>query len=462
MDACEIEGRWWIHGPGEPAQFGILSRDHDGGLSLTVKIPQSLSADAVALQFSDTRTEDSVPSVIVGRDANDKPVTLFGCRALRGWSSGMRRYNVHVLAAVQGLELESWSQQCIRAVNLDIDLLHKWLGAKILEATKAADGRPVYQTPPVEEILVDVSPGVQLRIVRFITYSSALDEYNFQPAHQFWLHFDTAQSIGQISDWWVPWVTRLLSLLVGNPVRCSKTELFIQDPYAADAEGFPNPGTVIRRGKDDAPNAKNVHTFEMLAPYPSIANDFEAVVRNWFRMASELEPVIDLFSTVAFHSHLHSDAEFLFLVQAVEVYHARVFGSKALSKEEHVRRVEAVVSGAPAEVRDWARQKLQGANYKYLDERLTEVFERHKDEADKLFANIAELPERIRYTRNHLTHYTGDTTSPKYLKPAEMVEVAWYLRIFIWICLLKEIGISGNAIERLIKRYGDADFVNLQ
>jgi hypothetical protein len=105
---------------------------------------------------------------------------------------------------------------------------------------------------------------------------------------------------------------------------------------------------------------------------------------------------------------------------------------------------------------------LQGANYKYLDERVAEIFECHNAEAARLFPNVAELPERIRYTRNHLTHYSGNTNSPKYLSPEEMVQVSWYLRVFIWACLLKAIGVSGKAIERLIRRQGDAHFLNLQ
>jgi hypothetical protein len=121
MEHCKIEGKWWIHGRDARPEFGIFSRDDDGRLSLVVKIPQSLSVDETALQFTNTHDDGSIPTVIVGRDADDKPVTLFGCYASRGSSTGMRTYNIHVLAAVHGIELESWSQECIHAVNLDID-----------------------------------------------------------------------------------------------------------------------------------------------------------------------------------------------------------------------------------------------------------------------------------------------------------------------------------------------------
>ena len=69
----------------------------------------------------------------------------------------------------------------------------------------------------------------------------------------------------------------------------------------------------------------------------------------------------------------HSTATFIrkqsfcSLVQALEVYHARMFGGRD----------------------------------KHLDERLKDIFERHNAEARKLFPRIGELPEKIRYTRNH-------------------------------------------------------------
>jgi hypothetical protein len=130
MEDLKVEGRWWIHGRDRRAEFGTLNREANGDLSLFVKIPQSLSVDETVEQFFDTQGKNSDPTVIVGRDADDKPVTLFGCRAFPGSSTGMRTYNIHVLAAVLGLELASWAQECVQAVQLDVDFLHEWLGEK--------------------------------------------------------------------------------------------------------------------------------------------------------------------------------------------------------------------------------------------------------------------------------------------------------------------------------------------
>jgi hypothetical protein len=249
-------------------------------------------------------------------------------------------------------------------------------------------------------------------------------------------------------------------LLIGTPVRCRETECYINDPYSESHSGFPVEGKLIRESTRER-ETHDLRTEAMLAPYPEISNSFADIIKTWHRVASDLEPVVDLFSTVTFHRSLHTEAQFLFLVQALEVYHARLFDSRAMPSEEHAARVEAVVATAPPAFQEWARRTLRAANYKYLDERLTDIFQKHASEAKRLFPDLPKLPEKIRYTRNYLTHYTGDPDSPRFLNTKEMVRVNWYLRIFIWICLLKEIGVSDKAVERLISRYGSTKFINL-
>jgi hypothetical protein len=185
------------------------------------------------------------------------------------------------------------------------------------------------------------------------------------------------------------------------------------------------------------------------------------IIKKWRAVFATLEPVVDLFSTVAFHGALQCEAQFLFLVQAIEVYHARSCESTAIPPKEHRARVKSVVEATPIELREWVESKLRSANFKYLDERFSEILCKHMTEVDRLFKNTAELPERIRYTRNYLTHYTGSPDSPNYISQTEMVEVNWGLRALLWACLLKEIGVSGNSIERLIRRSTDVQFVNL-
>jgi ApeA N-terminal domain 1 len=461
MKKIKIEGKWWVHGPDEHPHFGTLTYDEEGSLSLEVKIPQNLSVDA-AMQQSFNEGVARVPDVLLGEDSHNRPVTLFGCMALPATSAGLLTYRIDALAGVQGLEFQSWSQPRIRAVSLKVHVLHRWLGGGLIETVNRPGDRPAFRPLKETDLLLNACRGVRLRIARCIGSSSSQDEYRLRPIHRVWLHFGKPQSLAQVSDEWLHKVTRLFSLLIGDPVDYDEAECYFDDPWRKNFKGVPTEGKLLRRGKRRSPSDNGLHTLAMLAPFPQIEKQFKSIVQSWFRVAAELEPVVDLFSAVAFRHSLHSNAEFLALVQALEVYQARLFNSKALPTKEHNSRVKAVVSRAPKKFRTWTQQKLESANYKYLDERLREVFESHKPEVERLFPNLAELPEKIRYTRNYLTHYTGKIDSRRYLKPSEMVEVSWYLRIFLWICLLKQIGVSGKPIERLIRRYGDVKFINLQ
>jgi hypothetical protein len=460
MGDYEIDGRWWIHGASAPPESGRFTASSEKGLSLVVKVPQDISIDQALGQFMELRGNASVPKLIVGRDAHNHPVTLFGCYALPSISTGLRTYDVQVIAAVQGLEIQSWSQECIEAASIDADLLHQWLGGKTLETVTIPDQPPAWRPRSEEDLIFEICDGVRLRIVQWIAQSETQDEYRFRASPRIWFHFQKAERLSEVVDGWVPWIVRLLSLLVGDSLNYKEVKLYTEDPYSTEFGQPRSEGTLIRGGKRH-PNLADRNTFAMLAPYTDIRNEFQGILKEWFRVQSDLGPVVDLFSTVTFRTKLHVDAEFLFIVQALEVYHSRMFGSSAIPREEHAGRVDIVVNAAPAELRGWVRQKLAGANYKYLDERLAEIFHRHSSEAQRLLTNVGELPERIRYTRNHLTHYNGNEHSPKFLKDAEMVEVTWGLQILLWVCLLKEIGVSGKAVDKLLRRRGNVDFINL-
>ncbi|MBA3961783.1 MAG: hypothetical protein H0X40_07775 [Chthoniobacterales bacterium] len=459
MEDVSIEGKWWIFGAEAPPQFGALT--NSDGLRLSVKVPQDLSIGETMGEPVRFGQDTSVPEIIVGRNAHNRPVTLFGCFALPAISAGLKTYDIQAIAGVEGLEFETWGEKGIFAASLDIEMLHSWLGDKVLKQSTIEGGESVWSEISAKDLVVDVTPEIQMRIVRFVAISEEWSEYRFSGKPRVWLHFKFPQSLYDVSNRWIPFVVRFFSLLVGVGLRYNAVEVYKDDPYAPNFEGLPVEGTIIR-SRQARRTKKEIITPFMLASYPRIATQFTEIVQKWAEVDSKLGPVIDLFAIVALRDRrLHADAEFLFLVQALEVYHARMFDSKALPTEEHRRRVDAIVDAAPEALRNWTLRKLRFGNYKYLDERIAEVFQRHEDEARQLFDDVEQLPEKIRYTRNHLTHHSADIDSPKYLKAPAMAQVNFYLRVFLWVCLLKETGAPRDAINRLIGKHRDAKFVNL-
>jgi hypothetical protein len=456
-----VDAVWRIQEADHPSRFGTLGWNKVNRLELTVKIPAESSLKHEICSSDESAGTRNVPELIRGRDANNKPVMLFGCFAARELSAGLMIYKIHVLAAVQGLEFTSWSEESIHAASFKVDLLHRWLDSKIAHVLRMQDGSETWTASAESDLLFDLAPGIQLRIVRFVAPSWSLDEYKWTARPRVWLHFDQPQSLDALTSNWVPLITRFFSLLIGTSVEHDDLECYREDPYVKSSRQLPVEGKLFRTGrKHKPPQDLTIHS--MLASYPDIADSMPQIIKQWQSVASRLEAVIDLFSTVTFHQSLHSSAQFLFLVQAIEVYHSRSFESFSVRPEQHRSRVKAVLDAIPKELYGWVQSRLQGENFKRLDERISELFERHSNDVRRIFKNREELPERIRYTRNYLTHYNGDPNSPKYLSDAEMVEVNWGLRALLWMCLLKEVGISGNHIERLIRRHTvGVRFVNL-
>jgi len=201
----------------------------------------------------------------------------------------------------------------------------------------------------------------------------------------------------------------------------------------------------------------------MAASYSSVRDQLGTMLQRWHTVSERLDAVVGLFTSVVFHHALYSTAEFLFLVQALEVYHARSghFESYQLPPEEHKKKVEEVLKTVPAEHAEWVRLKIISANYKYLSERLLAVFQANESLAKGLFNNLEETSEKIAYTRNHYTHYTSGTGHEKFIDEDAMAQLNFSLEHFLWALLLKEIGAPESAGRKIIRTAEGASFTTL-
>jgi hypothetical protein len=352
-----------------------------------------------------------------------------------------------------------------------LEHFHRWLGAKCLEAIQAQDGKRTWSIPVHNDLVYPITTGVNLHITQSTRTSDSWDEHKFTPDCQLWLIFDNPRSLEEITGQWVPWITRFFSLLIGTSVKCQEITFSALDRFSSDNSmdaalaWFASIGTVLGRySTSRRVRISNPYSHNMMAPFSSVQNQLEDMLQRWHQVSERLEPVVDLFAAIVFHHSLYANAEFLFLIQALEVYHARSpqFESNQLPSDEHRRRVQAVVSAAPQELQEWLQRKIQSSNYKHLGERILEVFRAHETEAARLFDDIEGMAGRIAYTRNYLTHYNNDQNSPRFLDQNEVARVNFALEHFLWIILLREIGVQGAPIEQALRRPATATFTNLQ
>jgi hypothetical protein len=165
---------------------------------------------------------------------------------------------------------------------------------------------------------------------------------------------------------------------------------------------------------------------------------------------------------VVLHHDLYLEARFLFLVQALEIYHAisGKFESRELPKQQHKEWVSTAVEALPAELRDWAKGKLL-LNSRSLSQKLVDIFKAHQAEATQLFDDLESKASRIAYTRNYYTHYHDEVDSERLIPEAEMWRFCYALEAILWIALLAELQIGGSAVDRVLNRARNLRFIHL-
>lgn len=150
---------------------------------------------------------------------------------------------------------------------------------------------------------------------------------------------------------------RLLSLLTGERIFVEEFTLFYHDPFEPSRGEhfqhfellFGNPG--VSEAK------KNVHAAHMIANYEEIAVDFGSILKRWFACYDRLKPVLDLYFAVISNLVLTDTSRFLYLAQAIEVYHGRSdFSAAVQTTEDFRKRRDAILEKVPDGEKDWLKE----------------------------------------------------------------------------------------------------------
>lgn len=443
----KVTGHWWIFGHAEEPQLGSLFLN-EGGIKLKIFNPVNRNEGEALI--ASTR-ERQVASTIFGRDEDNHPATLINCLISRE-QLGQNRDEYEIIAGicVRGQEVESLEKSLAKYVSISLNKFHRWLGGRImLPSSKFTEDLTWTQSRGMK-LDYTLTEGVSLTITQMTFHSRSVDELVFTPHCDIALTFENARSLEEIMSKWVPSVVRFFSLLYGSCFHWDSIGYSVENPFTpatdfpSEEKGWPEGGRITTHTSlKKADENSEVFLPWILAPFEKIKSSLPDMLARWFELDQRLKPVVDLFWAVAFGSSLYAEAAFLFLVQALEVYHVRspVFDSSQLALEEHRRRVRAVTDTAPDDLKEWLRRKIQSLNYKHLNERLLEIFRHHSAEAIELFGDLEAAAKQITFTRNHLTHYSSTPEAPLLLDDQKLVIISNKLERLLWIIFLREIGL---------------------
>ena len=461
-DTITVEGSWRIYGPKKWSFRGVLS-EGENGLILNADEPSSLTiADLLGRKMSENFPP--VSHIIYGSDGLDRSITLFGCFARQEFSNSVIHHKITPLAGITGFKVKSWQEPFVHRARLQLEHLHRWFAHPVLDHVQTSDGRQALALPETTNLEFPICDGITIRFALRTKNSQSPDEYMFSPHSDVYLTFEQPMSLEAITEKWVPWVTRFFSLLIGTSIKCLSIEVLPDKEPPKDAILPEHWGRVLGRSGRQRTHMSDPIALDMLVPFAHIKDKLGALLKRWHEITDRLGPVVDLFSTVVLNHSLYPQARFLFLTQALEGYHtwSRHFDSKQIPREKHRKRVDRVVAGAPKHLQKWARRRLEAGNYKFLNQRLLEVFQANKTEAVALFGQIRKTADRINFTRNYFTHYTSDRNLPRFLGLEDMIRVNYATELFLWILLLKEMSLGGRPIQLLVARGDGAIFVNMK
>lgn len=195
---------------------------------------------------------------------------------------------------------------------------------------------------------------------------------------------------------------------------------------------------------------KEIHSFEMILPFPRISEQITDVLSLWFKKAIRLRSVYDLFFGTFYNPGMYLQFHFLSLMQALESFHRVTKGGKYLSNDDWKPFRATLANAIPAELnsghKDSLKSRIKYGNEYSLRKRIGELLESLDKQTLSLLSPTNKYFTGVLVdTRNYLTHY-DDELKDVALKDADLYWANQRLRILISLLLLKEIGIQEKLI----------------
>jgi hypothetical protein len=361
------------------------------------------------------------PLVIFGRDTSDHAVTLHRC-VTQGTNDaqGFESREFEAQQAFVGGHFTDPDKETFGCVQLDLEYLFSWLDQREpAEVSHSDDYRVITTTRTISEpIELDLgSQGVlQLRTHGGTGGSSdrnSRSETTRWSSDILW-HFRTQAALPTI-DVRVNALVRLLTLLIGQPAFLRNLLLFrnrFGEPQRY--KGEPDAGIEVLRARRDADRKlPNILTNEFSVPFDEIGSQLARCLISWFPYHDRFATVLDLYFTDRFGYNHPIEVRFIFLAQALEVYH-----------------------------------RLTNSHDMPLRKRLEELARKHAELLRPIIPDSAAFATCVTNTRNFLTHW-GEPRQPMISNDA-LAAYTERLRRLLQTCIFTDLNIGGGWAARLV------------
>lgn len=453
LDNFDLQGLWWLPENPDLHHAGILSFENDKKIILKLlgsfREIQSLGSGNL---FQ--------PEIILGVTDNGQLCTLFKNYETRSQfsSPGFQKSFLESNFLFIGKHFTSPDEVNFSSFQVNFTNLENWLckrpfSMELPDKDKNSEWKLTHKWPHefvvrVDELKSQIESTHEFKtdgdlIRNAIWKSKAYLKITPDNQRHFKWYWDIAYDL-----------CNFLTLLVGETTYITSIKAFGDDIEIRPGKKIKE--TIELFFTQKKPNInEGIHPFEMVMPFPRIAEIISDVMSLWFSKSQNLRSVYDLFFGTFYNPSMYLQFHFLSLMQAIESFHRVTRGGKYLNNAEWKPYREKLSSHISTELdsghRESLKSRIKYGNEYSLRKRIGELIDSLDKETSSLLSPTENYFTGVLVdTRNYLTHY-DDELKDKALKNADLYWANQRLIILVTMLLLKEIGIQEKLIYDSMK-----------
>ena len=444
-DKFELKGEWWLPKNPEQKLFGILNYSQGTG---TLEL-QGLFDEVSKNFFTPFDTE-----IILGKVPGLRGVTLTNCNIIHA-DSATSTFITHLIFtnySVSNLSEINFKKTLVNFLNLQ-----QWVRISDIDIKFSNEDTSLnVKVKQTEPIVASISNNLDISIISTHDTSNLAEtflDFTIKQKKFFRIESKDALSFEELKK-----IILTLQNFVGFAMDEPSHHIQIIGYPDGDNSGINYSENAVGIFFDSitsrlTPERESIRDAKILFYYMTISENFEEVLKNWFRIVEDYEPTMRSISAIRNNPHMYLEEMFSYSAQALESYHSQnpKYENKQMDQLEYDRKIQVILESIKdTEIQSWLKTKLGGshANNKSFLERIIEIIKDYP-----MFMNepndekITDFAKRFRNMRNNLTH--PSTKGDDYV--FELIELVHRTQILVESLIMSELNFKSDLIQNIVK-----------
>ncbi len=446
-EPIEISGYFWLPGQSDQRLPGVLHVSETGKTTLDVI---GVFGEAIA-----ALTESS-PDLrrIVGVVENGDLVTLEHCFYTNRNISfgGLSKSTIYANYFLRGVQYDEDEAIVFSKFSFSLEGLDEWLSITGLRVDHNwEEGTASIHFNPPKEIVYRLPDEMALAFTFGWTLPGAPIVTEAKITQKAFVTLKS-ESLRPIEDFLalVFKVNNFLCFAIDETVSLDSATCYSKDITrdVGDGEKREVPIKLYYQSSPLSDARPTISWHNMLFRYGHVANQLEAILKNWLSNYETSEPAFNLYFASKAGAHKYLDGRFLSLAQGIETLHRRNSKDTFMPEGEFGDFIAALVKSCPSDQQDWLAKKLEYANELPLRRRIRQMLEPF----ESLYGDSKQRKQfigKVIDTRNYLTHY-DEKLAQQAAKGESLWSLCMKLEALFQLHFLRLIGLDGDFIKNLV------------